>query len=426
MPRTGIILACLFLLASPAPAQSDKPEYRTGPWHAWLESPGGELPFGLVLARTTDEWRAWIVNGRKRIEVPRTTFEGTEFLLDVDHYDSTIKATLSPDGHRLDGEWKKRRGPDKWLAMPFHATSGNAPRFAAATPSPPSESAASVDGRWKVKFSKGDDAAVAEFHSRTDGTVAGTILTSAGDYGYLAGVLDGPRLRLSTFDGAQATLLDARFQPDGTLKGDLWSGDSRHETWTAARDIKAATPDGFNVTRWNDEIKLSELSFRDISSGETRSLADPAFVKKVRIIELFGSWCPNCHDAAELLVELDKRYRDKGLGIVGIAFERSGDVERSAKQIRRFLKRHGVKFPVLAAPDADENEPASFRAIDKIRAYPTTIFLDSKGKARAVHSGYAGPAAGRDHQALKDRFVELVEELLAEDKPEESKGATPQ
>jgi len=50
MPRTGIILACLLLLAPPA--QADEPAYRTGPWRAWLESPGGELPFGLMLART--------------------------------------------------------------------------------------------------------------------------------------------------------------------------------------------------------------------------------------------------------------------------------------------------------------------------------------------------------------------------------------
>ena len=36
---------------------------------------------------------------------------------------------------------------------------------------------------------------------------------------------------------------------------------------------------------------------------------------------MFGSWCPNCHDAAEYLVELDRRYRSRGLSILGLAFE---------------------------------------------------------------------------------------------------------
>ena len=104
-----------------------------------------------------------------------------------------------------------------------------------------------VAGRWAVDFEQDEEPAVAVF--RQDGrNLAGTFLTATGDYRYLAGTLSGDRLRLSCFDGAHAFLFDARLRDDGSLRGDFWSRDSWHDTWTARRDPQATLADGFAQT----------------------------------------------------------------------------------------------------------------------------------------------------------------------------------
>jgi thiol-disulfide isomerase/thioredoxin len=384
---------------------------RSGAWRAWLDSPGGELPFGLELEAHDASLRAWLVNGVERIEIPKAALDAGTLVLDIEHYDSTLRATPSVDGSRLDGEWRKRRGPDVFAKLAFHATAGAAPRFA---PDSPAGGAKPVDGRWAVRFQPGDEPAVAIFETQPDLTLAGTFLTPTGDYRYLAGRQDGVRVRLSCFDGAHAFLFDARVKPDGSIAGDFWAGDSSHETWTARRDDQAALPDAFGATKWSPSASLEKLVFPDLD-GKPRSLADPAFAGKARILQVMGSWCPNCGDETQYLVELDRRYRSRGLSIVGLAFEVTGDFARDAAQVRKLAARDGITYPLLVAGTSDkEKASAAFPALDRVRAYPTTIFLHADGRVRAVHTGFAGPATGAAHRELRAEFEAIIEELLAE------------
>ena len=67
------------------------------------------------------------------------------------------------------------------------------------------------------------------------------------------------------------------------------------------------------------------------------------------LVNIFGSWCPNCNDKAPLLAAWHRRYRDRGLEIVGLAYEFTGDPERDGRQVRRFAERHGIDYPLLLA-----------------------------------------------------------------------------
>ena len=95
------------------------------------------------------------------------------------------------------------------------------------------------------------------------------------------------------------------------------------------------------------------------------------------------------------LVELDHAYRQRGLSILGLAFELTGDLERDTRQVWQFAEHHGVEFPLLVAGVSDKQEASrTFPLIDRVRSYPTTIFMDGEGRVRAVYQGYSGPAAG--------------------------------
>jgi len=390
---------------------SCSPQPATGLWGAWLDSPGGELAFALDLAQGEDGWSAHLVNGVERIPVPLASWEGDVLTLDIDHYDSVITATLSDDGRALDGEWVKRRGTDAWTHMGFHARAG-APDRASFVSDAGTGSA--LAGRWKVQFESDDQPAAAVFSLDDEGRLSGTFMTTTGDYRYLAGDVDGTVLTLSCFDGAHAFLFRMQLSDTGTLDGEFWSRESWHETWTAERDDDFVMPDGFALTQFIEEADFASLSFPDLN-GELRTLDDPAFAGKARVIQIFGSWCPNCHDASDLMTEFDSTYGERGLSILGLAFEVTGDLERDAEQVRRYATRHGVTYPLLVAGLSDKDAASeALPFLDKVRSYPTTVFLHSDGRVRAVYQGFSGPATGAEFEALRAAFAGVIEELLAE------------
>ncbi|HEX2574195.1 MAG TPA: TlpA disulfide reductase family protein [Polyangia bacterium] len=418
---------CALLAGASESAARGRTPLSPGLWRAWLESPGGELPFGVELQEDKGGWRAFILNPPERLAVARVTLEKEkgQLLFDMAPYDSTVRATLGADGQSLDGTWRKRRDAKTWVEMPFHArrsAGGEARRFQA-DPAAAGVPAATLAERWAVTFSSDKDPAVAILATQAPDRVTGTFLTATGDYRYLAGNLDGGRLRLSCFDGAHAFLFDARLEPARgaagaaaapTLRGDFWSSDRWHETWVAQPDPRAALADTFAQNRWNDGVALADVKFPDLK-GQMRSLADPAFGGKARILQVFGSWCPNCNDEAAYLVELDRRYRGRGLSILGLAFEATGELQRDTEQVRRFAAHHHVEYPVLVAGLSDKEQASkTFPLLDRVRAYPTTIFLHADGRLRAIHTGFAGPATGEEHRQLRRQFEAIIEELLAE------------
>ncbi len=267
-------------------------------------------------------------------------------------------------------------------------------------------------GRWSVDFASTDDPAVGVFEVDADQIATGTFLTPTGDYRYLAGRVDGDLMRLSAFDGAHALLFHARMQADGTLKGDFWSGNWHHETWTAVRDARAALPDAFTQTTATG-VGVEDLAFRDLDGTPTRvaELLD-AGGAPARVLYLFGSWCPNCADAGAEMKRLKEKY-DEQLTVVGLAFEQTEDFERSARQVRLYGERHGARWPVLIAGLADKSKAsAELPVLDRVRAYPTTIFLNARNEIVAVHTGFNGPATGEEHRRQQRAFEKVIDGVI--------------
>src|SRR5262245_12982262 len=225
------------------------------PWRAALTTPGGPLEFALAFGRAGDGLlHAFLLNGQERIEIPRIEFDGRELMLDMPHYDSRIRARLKD--HRLVGTWTKRRSAESLAEVPFQADRGSCTV-------PGTGGAGQLSGRWSVDFETEEDDAVALFEGSLQ-QIRGTFPTSTGDYRYLAGWATAQELTLSCFDGAHAFLFKAKLQTDGTLKGDFWSGNWHHETWTARRDDNAQLADPFAQTRWTGTPKLADLAFPDL------------------------------------------------------------------------------------------------------------------------------------------------------------------
>lgn len=388
--------------------------YPMGGHRMVLITPGGELPFGMSLEGDgKGNLQVFLHNGSERIRVPIVE-DAKQLVLRFPHYDSEVR--LDVDSHKatMTGEWLKRRGKGKTTRMRVESRKPGA-RFAmkAAT----GDTVDWPNGRYRVKFAKSNDPAVGAFKlgKNPRANCTGTFLTTLGDYRFLAGNSNGRAMKLSCFDGAHAFLFDGRRQDDGTIQGDFWSSDSWHETWTGTPDANAELPDGWNLTKWRDDAQLGRGKYRDLE-GKPRALTDPQFADKVRIVEVFGSWCPNCHDHGDYMAELSKRYKDRGLQVIGLAFEHDDDFARSVRQVKTFVKRHNTTFPILIGGLSNKGKASeSLGLVDKIRSFPTTIFLDKKNKVRGIYQGWSGPATGDTHKRLRQRFEDLIERMLRED-----------
>ena len=414
-----ITLALLFvpLVQNPPPATPKLPFPVPCNIDAWLDSPGGRIVFKLEVHAPRGKQVGptfTLINGARgedplRVERWEKTPEST--VLHIDSYDSHLEFSDALVNGELTGTWRKLRGPDQWVTLPLHGTV--VPQTPVDVP-PLSPPPPSIAGRWSVKFSDTADLAVGVFAHPTPDKFGGTFLTTLGDYRCLAGDFDTKAQcwQFSCFDGGHAFLFKAKLQKNGTLSGDFWSGDKWHETWTAKLDDKAELADPFGLTKSNSGVDLSKLIFTAVD-GSKVSLADPKFAGKGRIIQLFGTWCPNCNDEAEYLRTLDSKFRASGLVIVGLAFELTGNQERDLAQLKAFTTRHGTTYPLLLAGKSDKAEASkAFPLLDAVRAFPTTIFMRADGTVLAVHQGYSGPATADAHWKMRADFEGLIAELL--------------
>jgi hypothetical protein len=118
------------------------------------------------------------------------------------------------------------------------------------------------------------------------------------------------------------------------------------------------------------------------------------------------------------MADLYRRYRDRGLEVVGLAYEVTGDTAVDGALVRRYRNKFGITFPLLLAGVNDSDSPGETQPqLSGPIAFPTTIFLDRTGRVRKVHAGFSGPATGEAQEALVREFDATVRALLEEPAP---------
>jgi peroxiredoxin len=151
------------------------------------------------------------------------------------------------------------------------------------------------------------------------------------------------------------------------------------------------------------------------SKGEQISLQDERFKNKVVVIELMGSWCPNCLDESRYLSPFYKKYKDKGVEVLGLAFEYSPDITISGPKMDNFQKKIGITYPLLFAGTPDDTTIAKvLPMLNQMNGYPTTFIIDKKGIVREIHTGFSGPGTGKYYADWISDFEQTIQSLLAE------------
>lgn len=374
---------------------------------ALITESGAEIPFNFEVKDSASVTHIDIINGNDKLRVDEIIHQDDSVFMRLPFFDAEIKGTIT-DG-KIEGLYIKHLA-DRDVVMSFYAQHDISWRIKEKLAKPLFD----ITGKWETKFIKDQDTTLAiGIFKQVNNKVTGTFVTKTGDYRFLEGVLDGNELTLSTFDGGFALLFTAKVNADNTLsEGKYYSGFSSVRDFIAKKNENVKLVDAFSLTYLKEGYDKISFSFPDLNKKMV-SLSDDRYKNKVVVIQLLGSWCPNCIDETAFLTSFQEKNNYNDLEIVGLAYERTTDFEKSKANLERIVKRFNVKYPILITGyTSDTGEPAkSLPMLNHVMAFPTTIIIDKKGKVNKIHTGFSGPGTGAAYEEYVTEFSKLIEEL---------------
>lgn len=398
----GIVLCCVAPLFTAA---------QQGQWVAKLHR-ADSLPIWFNV-----EWQpgaqqeSWLIrNAAERIPVKDIRRSADSVLVTMPVFESEFRLGETSRGS-YHGSWIKGT-TTKDIAMPVSLVPGIV-KF----PVTRGPAKGNVSGRWRVTFIRPNGTprpAIAEFAQRGN-NLTGTFLTPSGDYRYLDGIISGDSLQLSCFDGSHAYYFGARLLSDGSLANGVFaSGPTWLERWSAVKDPNATLDESIAAMQLRPGETEIGFRFPDIDS-QMVSLREARFQNKVVVIQIMGSWCPNCMDETAFLSDYYKKNRQRGIEMIALAYEYSTDFARASRSLRRFRDKYDVQYPMLitgvTSADSLKTEK-TLPQLTPIKAFPTTIFIGKDGKVKKIHAGFYGPGTGEHYDAYRKEFEETVNGLL--------------
>lgn len=402
----------VFLLCTVFANAQTKQPLRTGWYKVSVQrTDHALLVFNVEVTNKKGKEVMYIRNAEERLLVDDLKQKADSVFIEMPFFESSFQLKIQPD-YSLTGKWIKGTSA-KDLELPVVFEYGIKERFPVYA-----GTNENITGRWKVDFTRPngtDRPAIAEFQQKGS-SLTGTFLTPSGDYRFLEGVVSGDSLFLSCFDGSHAYTFTAQIKQNEIVNGSFFSSGAAEEKWRAVKNATASLPDTLALTQLKSGESKLNFSFKDVN-GKTVSINDARFKNKVVVIQIMGSWCPNCMDESRFLTSFYKQYQGKGVEVVALAYEYSTDFNRSKASVQKFINRFGIKYPVLITPTTVNDELRTEKTLPQltsIKFFPTTIFLDQQGNVRKIHAGFYGPGSGEHHQQFKSEFYRTIQSLLAE------------
>jgi thiol-disulfide isomerase/thioredoxin len=413
----NIIIVSVISLLFLSCGKSNKTDLKQGAWRGVLlidkENPSVELPFNFTFEKSSEgKGKIVITNADEKITTDEISFSGDSIFIKMPVFKDEIRAKVI-NADSILGEYMHYGSKSKY-GIPFYASAGKTERFTGAMKQP----ALDISGRWEATFQPGDSdeyKTVGEFMQKGN-HLTGTFLTSSGDYRFLEGAVSGNDMMLSCLDGAHSLLFKATIASDGKLQnGILIGGPTWKEKWIAVKNDKAELPDPEKQSAIKEGTDIIDFTFVDLSNKKV-SLSDDKYKGKAVVVQIIGSWCPNCMDETRLFSELYITYQPKGLEIIGLCFE-SKDFEESRQRIERFVKQLNAKYDFLYAGEVGNKQLMQVLPFMKdFKGYPTTIYLDRNHKVVKVYTGFSGPGTGKHYEKQKNDVVQTFDKLVSNNK----------
>lgn len=398
-----LLFSLIFIIS--CKTEKENTELKTGFWRGEITIQEQQLPFVFEVLKNEGDFKINLHDGDNKIELNEVKVINDSIFFTMHIFDIDVKAKINDNA--LVGTYTKNYAED--YVLPFKATYGKKERLDNAT------SNNKFDGKWTVNLHEedGTDNQTIGIFKTEGNKLKGTILTKTGDYRFLEGTTDGSKFTLYSFDGNHSFIFKAELEND-TLKGDFWSGKTFHQKFTGYKNENATLPDANKLTYLKEGFDKIEFSFPNLE-GNLVSLDAPKYKDKVVILQVFGTWCPNCMDETKFYSKWYDKNKDRGVEIIGLAYEVKDDFEYAKARVNKVREAYNVNYDYLIAGTSDKgNASKSLPMLNHIMSFPTSIIIDRKGKVRSIHTGFSGPATGDYYLRYVEEFNTLMDTLLSE------------
>lgn len=270
-----------------------------------------------------------------------------------------------------------------------------------------------IRSTYDITIDKNEDAykAIGILNSKS-GRVTGTFLTETGDYRFLEGKeTSNGKFYLSCFDGSHLFYFSGVMTGD-SINGKFFSGNHWNTTWNGVKDksVSLVHPDSLTYLKRGN----TSVQFMGIDPNKDTTEFNSMDFNQVSIIQILGTWCPNCMDETRYYNELAAKYKGQ-LNIIGLAFERPSELAAQIKNIALYRKELNVAYPIYLSGRASKHEASHmFSELSGITSFPTSLFLDKKGMVRKIHTGFYGPGTGNYYTDYIKETEAFLEGLIKE------------
>jgi thiol-disulfide isomerase/thioredoxin len=353
--------------------------------------------------KTDVQWE--IVNGVERIPIEIKWGK-----------DSTFKSSLPLFNTYFEGKKEKGILTGEWVdptrtgdyRIPFQIIGNKVREFDTKVHVP-------VHAKYKIVFEDDTVPAILDMAAvREEFVVYGTVLTETGDYRYLQGEpFENNRFYLSAFDGTHLFYLAGQLV-DNKIEGIFMSGKHYLAKFTGEADATFELRKADELTWMKNPKETLELKLSADTKTE-RSFGEKDWKGKVTLVQIMGTWCPNCTDESRFVKSMYEKYHKQGLEVVPVSFERGSDKQIAFTRINSQAKQMALPYPVYLGSGADSPQKAAaivFAQLNHVMSFPTLILIGKDGKVKKVWTGFYGPGTGvhyREHTAeIEDAVLRLL------------------
>ena len=393
-PVLGLMLMFINIKASAT-------KISAGPWKFVLKTTHADVPFLVDFEYKKKKLTGILRNGKESIPLKNITYVKNDISIPIGIYEISLELTQQDEKMLTGNLIRHNKNPIQKTPVVGHH--GFKERFINKKDKPLID----LTGRWTLVMED-------EKSQKTPGIgkftqkgkdFSGSILTPTGDYRYLEGYVSGIHFEAASFDGVYNYIFKGGLR-DGVMEAALLS--NYKTKITGNLDKKAILPDPYKQTK----IKELRFIFPDLK-GQSVSLNHAKFKNKPIVVQIFGSWCPNCLDEMNYLIPWYHQNSQRGVEIIALAFERSLSVEEATRQLLKVQKKMKVPYTILQVGSTVEDKPMDkIIGLTNFISFPTTIFLDKQHKIVKVHAGFAGPSTGIFFKTWQNEFNQTINQLL--------------
>lgn len=400
-----LLLLLLTIFTISCSQNAEPVELKSGFWRGEITIQNQQLPFVFEVNKNSKKYRITLHDGDNLIDIDEVEVKNDSLFFTMHIFDIDVKAKIGE--HNLTGTYTKNYAEN--YVLPFKATHGLNQRL------DNYDTNTKIEGKWSFQFDTDDEnnKKVALFRIE-DNKLKGTILSKTGDYRFLEGTSSENGFKLYAFDGNHLYIFKGQLDNDNSLSGEYWSGKTGNKKFKAVKDENAELPDANSLTYLKDGYDTVEFTFPDLDENPL-SLTDEKYQNKVVILQLFGTWCPNCMDETKFFNQWYSENKHRGVEIIGLAYEVKDDFTYASTRVKKMKEKYKVEYDYAIAGTSSKGEAAkTLPMLNHVMSFPTSIVIDKTGKVRNIHTGFSGPATGDYYLDYIKEFNALMDELLSE------------